>query len=353
MQPARLASLGALVLALVACASPPPPRVPVARSAASPLPSPSALATYAPVPAPQAQPAPSAVVASARPLDPLPAPGQMPTGSGMREIQDSGKLVAGVYPDILQFGYLDPVSNQFQGFDPDLVRELARAIFGDPNRVEFKVLTSAQRIPSLLSKDQRAALRANADLLQQLGITPADVDSAPQVDVVAASMTINASRKQAIDFSEVYYDAGQRVLIYRTSAYQGIQDLSGKPVCSVKGSTSEQNAKQANPNILLESQPYYADCLRDLEERTVSAVTTDDVILASLAAQDPNLTLVGPKFTDEPYGIGVQKGRPQLLAFVNGVIAAMKKDGRWTQLYQTWLGRFAPAPTPPEGLYTP
>jgi polar amino acid transport system substrate-binding protein len=347
----RVSTVASLLLVmLVGCSAPQSGGVPVAKPAPSPQPSP--VATYPPVAAPQAQPAPREVVASARPLSPLPPPGQMPPGSGMREIQDHGALIAGVYPDILQFGYLDPVSNQFQGFDPDLVREIARAIFGDPSRVEFKSLTSAQRIPSLLSPEQRAALINNTDLMQRLGISRDDVAAAPAVDVVAASMTINATRKEAIDFSEVYYDAGQRVLIYRTSPYQGIQDLSGKPVCSVKGSTSEKNATQANPNIVLESQPYYADCLRDLKERKVSAVTTDDVILASLAAQDPNLTLVGPKFTDEPYGVGVQKGRPQLLAFVNGVIAQMKQDGRWKQLYDTWLGRFAPAPQPPEGVYS-
>jgi polar amino acid transport system substrate-binding protein len=217
--------------------------------------------------------------------------------------------------------------------------------------VDFKVLTSAQRIPSLQTDEQRAALLANPDLMEQLGISASDVQSAPHVDVVAASMTINALRKRAIDFSEVYYDAGQRVLVYRTSPYQGIQDLSGRPVCSVKGSTSEQNARRVNPNIILESRPFYADCLRDMEERKVSAVTTDDVILSSLAAQNPNLKLVGDKFTDEPYGVGVQKDRPQMLAFVNGVIAQMKQNGRWSQIYDQWLGRFAPTPQPPTATY--
>ena len=339
-----------VLLGLIGCTTQPSASVPLARPPAPP--EPTAVATFAPVNVPPAQPAAADVVASAQPLSPLPPPGQMPAGSGMRQIQDSGRLVAGVYQDVLQFGYLDPVSNQFQGFDIDLVHELAAAIFGDPNKVDFKVLTSAQRIPSLQNDEQRAALLANPALMQQLGISASDVQSAPHVDVVAASMTINAARKQAIDFSEVYYDAGQRVLVYRTSPYQGIQDLSGQAVCSVKGSTSEQNAKRVNPNIVLESQPFYADCLRDMEERKVSAVTTDDVILSSLAAQNPNLKLVGDKFTDEPYGVGVQKDRPQMLAFVNGVIAQMKQNGRWTQIYDQWLGRFAPAPEPPAATYT-
>jgi polar amino acid transport system substrate-binding protein len=339
----------ALLIAIVGCSSEPTVNVPVARPPATLALTP--VSTYPAVTVPSAQPTAADVVASARPLSPMPPPGQMPYGSGMRQVQDRGKLVAGVYQDVLEFGYLDPVSNEFQGFDIDLVREIAAAIFGDPNNVEFKVLTSAQRIASLQSDEQRAALLANSELMQQLGISASDVQSAPHVDVVAATMTINAVRKQAIDFSEVYYDAGQRVLVYRTSAYQGIQDLSGRRVCSVKGSTSEQNAKQVNPYIVLESESFYADCLRDIEERKVSAVTTDDVILSSLAAQNPNLKLVGDKFTDEPYGVGVQKDRPQMVAFVNGVIAQMKQNGRWTRIYDDWLGRFAPAPQPPTATY--
>jgi polar amino acid transport system substrate-binding protein len=344
------ALLCALLIGVVGCDTLAVESVSVAQPRVTPAPSP--VQTYPPVRVPPAQPAAADVVASARPLTPMPQPGQMPSGSGMRQILESGKLVAGVYQDVLQFAYLDPVTDQFQGFDVDLVREIAAAIFGDPNSVDFKVLTSAQRIPSLQSDPQRAELLANPELMQQLGIGPSDVQSAPHVDLVAASMTINSVRKQAIDFSEVYYDAGQRVLVYRTSPYQGIQDLSGQPVCSAKGSTSEQNAKKVNPYIVLESRSLYTDCLRDMEERKVSAVTTDDVILSSLAAQNPNLKLVGDKFTDEPYGVGVQKDRPQMLAFVNGVIARMKQNGRWTQIYDRWLGRFGPAPQPPTATYT-
>jgi polar amino acid transport system substrate-binding protein len=190
-----------MLIGLAGCSTQAGVNVPIARPPTVPAATP--VASFAPVSVPPAQPAAADVIASAQPLSPMPTPGQMPPGSGMRQIQDNGKLVAGVYQDVLQFGYLDPVSNQFQGFDIDVVHEIAAAIFGDPNKVDFKVLTSAQRIPSLQTDEQRAALLANPDLMQQLGISASDVQSAPHVDVVAASMTINAVRKRAIDFSEV------------------------------------------------------------------------------------------------------------------------------------------------------
>ena len=114
----------------------------------------------------------------------------MPQGSFMRSIQDRGKLVAGVSQDILLFGYQNPISNQLEGFDIDMIKQVARAIFGDENHVEYRAITNAQRIPLLQDNT---------------------------VDIVALTMTINCERWKQIDFSSVYYDAGQKVLVRRDS----------------------------------------------------------------------------------------------------------------------------------------
>jgi polar amino acid transport system substrate-binding protein len=255
----------------------------------------------------------------------MPQPGNMPAGSFMKTIQDRGQLIAGVRQDVPLFGFLNPRSNQFDGFDPELVREIAKAIFGDEKKLEFRAVTSAARIPSL-----------------QEGT----------VDIVAATMTINADRKQQIDFSEVYYDAGQKVLVRKDAPYTGIKDLSGKRVCAAKGSTSEQNITKANPQAEVVQSDAYTDCLLSLQQGRVDAISTDDVILAGLADQDPNTKIVGDKFTSEPYGLGIKKGQAQFVPFVNGVIQQAKTSGRWKAIYDKWLGKFGPAPEPPKGTYT-
>src|SRR5207302_1297079 len=129
-----------LALALAAACS--GPGIPGARSAASPkasAPPPTAPPASAPPPASPPAPAPSCGDATASlrpPSGVLPTPGSMPSNTFMKTIQERGKLVAGVSQDILLFGYQNPITNQLEGFDIDMIKQVAKAIFGDESRVE-------------------------------------------------------------------------------------------------------------------------------------------------------------------------------------------------------------------------
>jgi polar amino acid transport system substrate-binding protein len=268
--------------------------------------------------APSSLPSPSAPAS--------PAATAFPANSYMAKIVQRGKLVAGVKQDVLLFGYLNPRTNQIEGFDVDVVKEIVKALFnGDASaaRLELKPVTSAQRIPSL-----------------QEG----------SVDLVAATMTITDERKQQIDFSDVYYAAGQRVLVKKDSAATGIKDLDkpDKTICAAKGSTSEQNITTYAPSAQKLLFDGYAECLTALQQGRTDAVSTDDVILSGLAEQDPNTKLVGDKFTDEPYGLGIAKTSTGFKEFVDGVLRQIKQNGRWKAIYQQWLGKYGPVPDPPK-----
>jgi ABC-type amino acid transport substrate-binding protein len=252
-------------------------------------------------------------------------PQRFPEGSAMAKIVQRGKLVAGVKQDQPLFGYLNPRTNKLEGFDVDMVKELAKAIFNDASesRLELKPVTSAQRIP----------------LLQEGG-----------VDIIAATMTINDERKQQIDFSDVYYMAGQSLLVKKESTITKVQDLdkTDKSVCSATGSTSEKNLTTFAPNAKPVLFPGYAECVTALQQSRVDAVTTDDIILAGFVAQDPALKMVGGTFTQEPYGLGIAKSSTGLLEFTNGVLKTIKSNGRWKAIYTQWLGSVGPAPEPPK-----
>jgi polar amino acid transport system substrate-binding protein len=252
--------------------------------------------------------------ASTRPAGPLPAPGStMPAGTLMATIKQRGRLIAGVSPDTLLFGSVNPLTAQFEGFDVDMVREVAKQLFGDiPNidsKIEFRAVTNAERIPDV---------QQNA------------------VDLVAHTMTINCARRQLVDFTSVYFDAGQKVLVRRDSAVQGIQDLGGKKVCAPLGTTS----------IVDET-----DCLVYFQTGQVDAISTDDTVLEGMAAQDPYAKVVGARFTDEPYGMAVNLDHPEFTQFVNAVLERVRLDGTWKAIYAKWLGRFGPVPDPPPSLY--
>jgi polar amino acid transport system substrate-binding protein len=245
----------------------------------------------------------------------------------MRTIQERGRLLVGTYSDLKLFGFADPLQdNALVGFDIDVARRIAKAIFGDADRVQFVTLTSAQRIPLVVSG---------------------------QVDMVVATMTITAKRKEEVDFSEVYFDAGQRVLVRRDNPAHGLQDLSGQRLCVVAGSTGADVAPRLNPHVTPVTVEQYTDCLVAFRKDEADAIVSDDVILAGLASQDPYAKIVGPAFTHEPYGIAVAKQHPEFTAFINGVLTEMKQRGEWAALYKKWLGNLGSTPEPPPGLYGP
>lgn len=283
--------------------------------------------SYPPVPVPVAQPVPAAVRASLRPPAEMPPPGRMPAGSYMRTIQERGRLRVGVYGDLKLFGFADPLQgNALVGFDVDIARRIAKALFGDDSKVQWVTLSSAQRLPLVVKGE---------------------------VDLVVATMTITAKRKEEVDFSEVYLDAGQRVLVRRDSPATGLQDLSGQRLCVAAGSTGADLAPKLNPHVTLVAVEQYTDCLVAFRKGEAEAIASDDVILAGLASQDPYAKIVGRPFSHEPYGIAVAKPYPEFTAFINGVLSDMKRRGEWAALYKVWLGALGPTPEPPPSLYTP
>jgi polar amino acid transport system substrate-binding protein len=243
----------------------------------------------------------------------------------MQKIKDRGRLIAGVSADTLLLGARNPLNGQIEGFDIEMVKAVAKAIFNDPSKIEYRVITTAQRIPALIDGS---------------------------VDIVARAMTINCARWQQIDFSTEYYRAGQKVLVAKGSTAKGMADLKGKRVCAPNGSTSMDKLRTFAGLVPVGSDTH-TGCLVLFQQGQVDAITGDDTILAGLAAQDPYAVVVkGPAFTSEPYGLGISKQHPDLVRYVNGVLAQMRSDGQWKKDYDLWLkAALGPAPAPPAAVY--
>ncbi len=255
---------------------------------------------------------------SLAPLDPLPAPSELPAGSYMAEIRSRGVLRAGVGADTLLFGYLNPQSGDIEGFDVEMARLVAEAIFGDPNRIELVPVTSAERIAAIESG---------------------------QVDLVVKTMTINCDRWGSINFSSIYYESGQRLLVGSDAAVATIDDLGDEVICAVAGTTSLANLQDRGVATFEASD--WTDCLVAFQQGQVSGISTDDTILAGLAAQDPYAAVVGSPFSDEPYGIGLPKEHAEFTSFVNAVLERARADGTWQALYDEWLAQILGSGTPP------
>jgi polar amino acid transport system substrate-binding protein len=253
-----------------------------------------------------------------------PPPGAMPGGSTMAAIQERGRLVVGVDQNTYMFGYRDPSSGQLEGFDIDLAREIARRIFGDPNRIELRVVEANQREPALESG---------------------------QVDLIVRTFSITCERKEKVDFSTTYFYASQRILTRKGSRISSAADLPGKRVCSVSGTTSLNRVFELDPRPTLIGVTSWTDCLLMMQQGQVDAISTDDVVLKGLARQDPDLDVVGESLGVEPYGVGVRKGNDDLVRFVNGVLEEIRADGTWERLYDRWLRSLGPSPGPPSPRY--
>lgn len=229
-------------------------------------------------------------------------------------VKQRGIIVAGVKFDSKPFGFVD-TDQKLKGFDVDLVREIAKRVLGDENAVKFQQVTSSNRIFSL---------------------------TAGSVDFVAATMTINAKRKQIIDFSSPYYIAGQTIMIPKTSSIKSVRDLNGQKVIVVLGSTSEKNIRELAPRAKIEGFRTYTDAFSALRAGRANALTTDDTIIAGFLAEDNNFKMIKERYTKEPYGIAFRKGAEtqSFQQAVNNALEDIKADGTLELLRRKWMQRY-------------
>jgi polar amino acid transport system substrate-binding protein len=298
------------------------------------------LFSYAPTPLPSASPTPqpttstsaakpsscSNPLASYAPGGLVATPETLPQGSTMAKIRQRGRLIAGVSADTYLLGSRNPFTGEIEGFDIDMVKAVAEAIFGDANRYQLKVITAVQRIPAL---------------------------EKGEVDIVARNMTINCDRWKQIAFSTEYYRSGQKILVRDGSKARSIKDLAGQKVCAPKGTSSMDNLIKEAPKAIPVAADNHTGCLTLFQQGEVAAITGDDTVLAGLAAQDPYAVVPNQRaFTAEPYGLGFNKDDVDFVRFVNARLAEMRTDGEWTRIYNRWLRDvLGPAPEPPTAVY--
>ena len=253
-------------------------------------------------------------------------PSTFAAGTTMDAIQKKGKITIGTKFDQPLFG-LKGLSAQPEGFDVEIAKLVAKAIFGDNlnGKTEFVETPSAVREQSIIDG---------------------------KVDLVAATYTINNARKEKVGFAGPYYIAGQSILVKKdNTSITGLDSLGGKKVCTVLGSTPlktlQERAPTADLSILFDT---YSKCIEALKDGRVEAVSTDNVILLGFIKDNPGqFKLVGEPFTKEPYGIGVKKDDTAFRNFINDVLEKAYRDGTWARIFEKEVGKPTeiPTPTPP------
>ena len=238
-------------------------------------------------------------------------------GSGGKGIvgkaQSQKKLVIGVKAD--QPGLGLQTGSQYEGFDIEIAKIVAKGLGVDANNIEWKTTVSANREP----------------FIQQ-----------GTVDLVVATYTINDERKQKVNFAGPYFVAGQDLLVKTDSTIAGPEGLDGKKVCSVQGSTPAKRIQSDYPKAKLQLFDAYSKCITALEGGQVDAVTTDDIILAGYAAQSQyagKFKVVGKTFSTEPYGIGLKKDDKDGCEKINEILKTAASDGSYKAAWDATLGK--------------
>jgi glutamate transport system substrate-binding protein len=247
----------------------------------------------------------------------------------VQQIKDRGWLSVGISTDQPGFGAEDPDTGEIKGFDAEMARLMAIRIFGDPSKVRFLQISSAQR-PTVLQNGR--------------------------ADLVVSTYTITPERAKIVGFVGPYFEAGQDILV-RTpdTSIRSVADLARLRVCTQAGTTSLQQIEKAQPEAIIATEPTFTACAEGLSSGRYDAVTTDNVILAGLAAESRGtLRLVGKRFSDEPYGIGIRKQDQELRAFVHSTLSEVMINGDWTRAWVQTLSSFlGDAPIPPDLVVSP
>jgi glutamate transport system substrate-binding protein len=251
--------------------------------------------------------------------------GNLEEGTTMAALNKAQKITIGTKFDQPLFG-LKGLSGQPEGFDV----EIAKIIAGELGISEDKITWIETPSGVREEKIQQGA-----------------------ADMVVATYTINAARKERVSFAGPYYVAGQDLMVKKdNTTVTGPDSLKAAKarVCSVSGSTPGERVKAYVDPAQLVLFDVYSKCADALRTGQVDVVTTDNVILLGLIDKSEGaFKLVGNKFTQEPYGIGIKKGDVKFCEFINRALQKASSDGRYKAAWDKTAGKVAGAvpPMPP------
>ncbi|MGE5844589.1 MAG: ABC transporter substrate-binding protein [Syntrophaceae bacterium] len=241
-------------------------------------------------------------------------------GDTLDDVRKKGVLVVGVKDSTPPFGYRDNGSGEIIGYDVDIAKAVANKL---GVRLEIKPVTSLDRIPQLLDGN---------------------------IDMIAATMSINPDRAKLIDFSSSYFRTTQRFLA-KKGTIRSLKNLVGKKIATAKGSTAERNLKAAIPGAKIVLYDDYDQAAVALYRGKVAALATDEVILAGLLAKAPGKAryeIPDIGISDEFYGLGVRKANRDFLGQVNSALKDLGANGEGRRIFVKWFppGKVAPSAAP-------
>jgi polar amino acid transport system substrate-binding protein len=232
------------------------------------------------------------------------------------EVRSRGRWQIGVKCDTPPMGYEDTNGNH-KGYDIEVAKQFARWAFGNADRVEYTCVTTASRIPTLLSK---------------------------RVDIIIATITWTAEREQQIDFSPPYYGAVGRLLVPTSTTVGTLASwMRGKKIASTSGSIYNRWISNCFKETSFQVIASPSAGVLAVKNRQVDAFMYDDSFVVGVAANDRELKMSSHRFLNVPWGIGIRKGETAMRRWVNTAVNGMAaRNMFWPIMRRTVPRRFFP-----------
>lgn len=241
----------------------------------------------------------------------LSACGQKKNENVYQAVKQTKTINWGVKADTPLFGSMNIKDGKIRGFEFDLAEALTHKMFGKKAKANFVTTTANTKIQLLKNKN---------------------------VDAVIAAMTITPERKKQVDFSKPYFPAGQSIMVAKNSKIHNVNDLNNKRVLIVKGTTAADAVHKFAPKAEILQFDDYGQAFAALKADQGDAFVTDNGILAGILHDNSGYKLTGGTFTNQPYGIAVNKGQKEMMKHINTALDELKKDGTYNRLAKKWFG---------------
>ena len=231
------------------------------------------------------------------------ADAMMMAGNRLQQVKDRGKVICASRNDVPGYGSMDASGNNV-GFDIDLCRALATAVLGDPSAFEIRLITAAERGPTIQSGE---------------------------VDMLVRTVTWTTSRDAGWgNYAQTMFFDGQGFLVSKSLGISSALELGGASVCVTQGTTTELNladfSSQNNLNINAVTFEDTDAVVAAYESGQCDAFTNDRSQLAALGSgmQDPNAHIILPEtISEEPLGPVVPHGDDQWFDIVKTVMGIL------------------------------
>ena len=231
-------------------------------------------------------------------------------GSGEQAKQEAKPLRVGATIDFAPFEFQDEGQKEYQGFDMDLIRAIAKEM---GREAEIQNIGFDGLIPALQAKN---------------------------IDVIISGMTINDERKEKVNFSAPYYQSGLTMVVRSDEeAIKSFNDLKGHKVAAQIGTTSANMLKEQEGVTVLELNTP-ADCFMELKARGVDAVVNDRPVNDYYINQTQAVGVksLSDMLSAEEYGIAMAKDNADLQKEVDAALKKLHDNGEYDKIYQKWFG---------------